>query len=106
MSEVEDLQKKIRSFAELRAWGVFHTPKNLSMALAAEAGELLAEFQWLTPDESALEGLSLAQKNAIEMEIADILIYLVRLCDVLHVDLIQAAQTKLVINEDRFPLIS
>lgn len=103
MSDVEELQQKIRSFAQGRAWDVFHTPKNLSMALAAEAGELLAEFQWLTPDESALDKLSMSQKNAIEMEIPDVMIYLVRLCDVLHVDLIRAAETKLVINENRFP---
>lgn len=104
MSEIEELQRKIRSFAESRAWGVFHTPKNLSMALAGEAGELLAEFQWLTADESAPDTLSTSQRNAIEMEIADVMIYLVRLCDVLHVDLIRATETKLAINEDRFPL--
>jgi NTP pyrophosphatase (non-canonical NTP hydrolase) len=74
------------------------------MALAAEAGELLAEFQWLTTDESMLERLSSEQRNAIEMEIADVMIYLVRLCDVLQIDLVRAAETKLAINEERFPL--
>lgn len=106
MSDVEELQQKIRSFAEGRVWDAFHTPKNLSMALAGEVGELLAEFQWLTADESAPDNLSTSQKNAIEMEIADVMIYLVRLCDVLHVDLIRAAETKLAINEDRFPIQS
>ena len=105
MSDVEELQRKVRSFAESRAWETFHTPKNLSMALAGEAGELLAEFQWLTANESALDNLSTSQKNAIEMEIADVMIYLVRLCDVLHVDLVRATETKLAINEDRFPLL-
>ena len=74
------------------------------MALAAEAGELLAEFQWLTTDESMLERLSSEQRNAIAMEIADVMIYLVRLCDVLQIDLVRAAETKLAINEERFPL--
>ena len=74
------------------------------MALAAEAGELLAEFQWLTTDESMLERLSSEQRNAIAMEIADVMIYLVRLCDVLQIDLVRAAETKLTINEERFPL--
>ena len=106
MSDIVELQRKIRSFAENRTWGAFHTAKNLSMALAGEAGELLAEFQWLTADESAPENLSTSQKNAIEMEIADVTIYLVRLCDVLHVDLIRVAETKLAINEDRFPVQS
>ena len=106
MSEIEELQQKIRTFAEGRAWNEFHTPKNLSMALAGEAGELLAEFQWLTADESAPDRLSTSKKNVIEMEIADVMIYLVRLCDVLHVNLIRAAETKRAINEGRFPLQS
>ena len=104
MSEVEELQQKIRSFAEGRAWNAFHTPKNLSMALAGEVGELLSEFQWLTADESKSENLSASQRDAIEMEIADVMIYLVRLCDVLDIDLIRAAETKLAVNEERFPL--
>jgi NTP pyrophosphatase (non-canonical NTP hydrolase) len=73
------------------------------MALAAEAGELLAEFQWLTADESMFERLSSEQRNAIEMEVADVMIYLVRLCDVLQIDLARVAETKLAINESRFP---
>ena len=73
------------------------------MALAAEAGELLAEFQWLTADESMFEALSFEQRDSIEMEIADVVIYLVRLCDVLQIDLIRIAETKLEINENRFP---
>ena len=72
------------------------------MALA-EAGELLAEFQWLTADESMFERLSSEQRNAIEMEVADVMIYLVRLCDVLQIDLARVAETKLAINESRFP---
>ena len=71
------------------------------MALAAEAGELLAEFQWLTTDESMLERLSSEQRNAIAMEIADVMIYLVRLCDVLQIDLVRAAETKLVRGHEK-----
>jgi len=103
VGEMQELQQRIRSFADRRSWDVFHTPKNLSMALAAEAGELLAEFQWLTADESMFEGLSFEQRDSIEMEIADVMIYLVRLCDVLQIDLMRVAATKLAINESRFP---
>jgi len=99
---IKELTDDVRSFAEARDWHKFHTPKNLAMALAGEAGELLAEFQWLTPEESTVSSLSTKQKKAIELEIADIQIYLLRLADVLDVDLASVVREKLQINEGRF----
>jgi dCTP diphosphatase len=96
------LIKEIRDFADRRNWHKFHTPKNLSMALAGEAGELLAEFQWLTPDESMKDSLSEEKRKAIELEIADIQIYLLRLVDVLGIDLPAVVREKIQINNDRF----
>jgi dCTP diphosphatase len=96
------LIKEIREFADERDWHKFHTPKNLAMALAGEAGELLAEFQWLTPEESMNEALSEEQRKAIELEIADIQIYLLRLVDVLGVNLATVVRQKIEINESRF----
>ena len=65
MSEniIKELTDEVRSFADARDWHKFHTPKNLAMALAGEAGELLAEFQWLTPEESASDSLTAEQKK-------------------------------------------
>lgn len=101
MSDIEELRNKIRDFALQRDWEKFHTAKNLAMAVAGEAGELLAEFQWLTPEES--ENLSPEQRKAIELEIADVAIYLLRLADVTGIDIKKAVQEKLLINEGRFP---
>lgn len=90
----------LRAFAAERDWERFHTPKNLAMALAGEAGELLAELQWLTPEESA--SLDPEQLHAVGAEMADVLIYLCRLADVLGVDLLDAAQAKVTANAQRY----
>jgi dCTP diphosphatase len=104
MSEniIKELTHEVRSFADARDWHKFHTPKNLAMALAGEAGELLAEFQWLTPEESTVSSLSVEQKKAIELEIADVQIYLLRLADVLNIDIAAVVRDKIQINESRF----
>jgi len=101
LSEFEELKSRLRAFAMQRDWEKFHTPKNLAMALAGESGELLAEFQWLTPEESA--NLTPEQLKAIEMEIADVAIYLIRLADVMNVNIFDAANLKLSLHEKRFP---
>ncbi|MGH9039574.1 MAG: nucleotide pyrophosphohydrolase [Acidimicrobiia bacterium] len=98
------LQVRIRQFADERDWGQFHTPKNLSMALAGEVGELIEHFQWLTPEESAEVMADPARAGAIGDELADVLIYLVRLADVLGVDLLAAADRKLAENAERYPV--
>jgi dCTP diphosphatase len=101
MSDLTAIRDRLRTFAEARNWDQFHTPKNLSMAIAGEAGELLAEFQWLTPEQST--NLTAEKLRDVEMEIADVAIYLVRLADVLGLDIYEATMAKIAINESRFP---
>ena len=98
----QELTREIREFADARDWQKFHTPKNLAMAIAGEAGELAAEFQWLTPEESMENSLSRDQRKAIELEIADVQIYLLRLADVLNVDIPEVVREKIQINNNRF----
>jgi NTP pyrophosphatase (non-canonical NTP hydrolase) len=102
MNEFEDLKKEIRAFADARNWDQFHTPKNLSMAVAGEAGELVAEFQWLTPEQSMRSSMSSEKLNDVELEIADVAIYLIRLADVLGVNVAEVVRKKIAINESRF----
>jgi NTP pyrophosphatase (non-canonical NTP hydrolase) len=102
MNEFESLAEVLRVFAAERNWEKFHTPKNLAMALVGEAGELVAEFQWLTAKESEMQELSEAQLSAIAMEIADVQIYLLRLADVLEIDIPTAVREKVAINQQRF----
>ena len=101
-NEFADLTAQIRAFADARNWEKFHTPKNLAMAISGEAGELAAEFQWLTSEESALGSLTSEQLQAIKLEIADVQIYLLRLADVLNVDIPASVVEKMAINESRF----
>lgn len=98
LSEVRDF---LRQFASDREWGQFHTPKNLAMALAAEAGELLEVFQWLTPEQST--DLSAEQLRAVADELADVLQFVVRIADVLEIDLETEVWRKLQENEARYP---
>jgi NTP pyrophosphatase (non-canonical NTP hydrolase) len=100
-SDLEIIRNALREFAAERDWNKFHTPKNLAMALAGEAGELVAEFQWLTPEES--QKLTKEQFNAVEMEIADVAIYLIRLADMLNINIYEAAIAKIQMNKSRFP---
>jgi len=95
------LQTKLAEFAARRDWDQFHSPKNLSMALIAEAAELVEHFQWLTEDES--RHLNNDKKVEVGYELADILIYLVRISDKLNIDIIKAANEKIAINEKRYP---
>lgn len=101
---VESLAGRVRGFAEERDWQQFHTPKNLAMALAGEVGELLAEFQWLTP-EQASEVMADPEAGArVRAEIGDVMIYLIRLADVLGIDLVEAALAKLDEVAIRYPV--
>jgi NTP pyrophosphatase (non-canonical NTP hydrolase) len=99
---LEALRVRLGDFARARDWEQFHTPKNLSMALAGEVGELLEIFQWLTPEQAA-EVMGSARAEDVRDELADVTIYLVRLADVLGVDLVEVADAKLQRNHDRFP---
>jgi len=102
MSEFDELKDEIRAFADARDWEQFHTPKNLSMAIAGEAGELVSEFQWLTAEQSIRSNMSPEKFKDVELEIADVAIYLIRLADVLGVDVAEVIRRKMEINESRF----
>jgi NTP pyrophosphatase (non-canonical NTP hydrolase) len=104
MADLDALARRLEQFADARDWAQFHTPKNLAMALAGEVGELVAEFQWLTPEQAATvmtEDVEAAAR--IRAELADVTNYLVRLADVLGVDLVEAAHVKIDANEKRYP---
>jgi dCTP diphosphatase len=98
---LEDLRCQAAAFTTERDWDQFHSPKNLSMALIAEAAELVEHFQWLTQAQS--RDLPGDKKEAVGQELADILIYLVRLADTLDIDLIHAAHAKMKLNALRYP---
>lgn len=96
------LRVALRKFASAREWQQFHTPKNLAMALSVEAAELLEHFQWLTAEQSTR--LAAPRKQAVADEIADVLIYLTRLADVLQIDPLAAAQRKMRQNARKYPV--
>jgi len=100
MDSLEQLRCRLAEFATVRDWEQFHSPKNLAMALIAEAAEVVEHFQWITTEQN----LSLDKQRAISHELADVLIYLIRLADKLDVDLIAVTQEKIQINERRYPV--
>ena len=97
MGEIEELQKLIEDFAKKRDWDKFHTAKNLALALGSDVGELQAEFRWLTENENLTD----EKLNSIKDEIADVSIFLLRLAQVLKIDLAQSVRDKLLENEKR-----
>jgi NTP pyrophosphatase (non-canonical NTP hydrolase) len=101
--DLSDVAARLRSFAAEREWDKFHDPKNLAMALAAEAGVLLEVFQWKTTEE-VRNDLDPDEVAAASEELADVLIFLVRLADVLDIDLGDAVDRKIAINADRYPV--
>src|SRR3954447_21975005 len=103
MSEdrLTELQRRVAAVFAGRDWDPFHSPKNLAMALSVEASELLEEFQWLTEQQS--RSLDPERLERVRLEMADVLIYLLRLADKLAVDLPRAAADKLVLNEQKYP---
>jgi len=98
---LNQLKQRLRQFAVERDWEQFHSPKNLSMAPIGEAAELLEHFQWLTEDQS--QTLPPDKLAEVELELADIQLYLIRLADKLNVDLLAAADKKIVLNEKKYP---
>jgi len=102
--DIITLQSRLKEFAQARDWEQFHTPKNLAMALAAEAGELLEIFQWLTDEQASAVTEREEDLQLVREELADILIYLVRMADVVQIDLEDAVQGKLRDNERRYPV--
>ncbi len=101
MNTLDDLKLALREFARERDWEQFHTPKNLAMALIVETAELVEHFQWLTPEQSLK--LDDAKLEEVRQELADNLIYLTRLADILGINLIDAAFQKMAINAAKYP---
>lgn len=100
VDSLADLRDRLRTFAADRDWDQFHRPKNLAIALVVEAAELLENFQWSKDD----EGLDLGQLNRVSEEMADVLLYLVRLADKLDVDLVAASVRKIEVNAKKYPV--
>lgn len=101
MADLDEIKSKLRQFALARDWDQFHSPKNLSMALAVEASELLERFQWLSEEQSS--NLTVEKHQAVEEEMADVFLYLLRLADKLNINLLRAANDKISKNEVKYP---
>jgi dCTP diphosphatase len=99
---LETLRVQLAKFAAARDWDQFHNPKNLAMALAGEVGEVIEHFQWLTLEQASR--LPAATRHEVALECADVLLFLLRLCDKLDIDLAAAAKKKLRINAKRYPV--
>lgn len=101
-SDLLPLVQSLRAFAAERDWAPFHSPKNLACALSVEASELLEHFQWLTEAQSRT--LAGEHKQAVAAEAADVLLYLLQLCDQLDIDLMAAARDKVEVNRQKYPV--
>src|ERR1035441_9121452 len=100
-SQFEGLAERIRAFAAERDWEKFHTPKNLAMAISIEAGELMEHFLWT--DSATSTPLTAERKEAVSHEMADVLVYLIRMAQITGVDLLKAADEKLKLNSIKYP---
>jgi len=100
-SNFDRIKKEVRQFVVERDWDQFHSPKNLSMALIVEAAELVEHFQWLTEEQSC--NLSAEKLAEVELELADIQVYLISLAEKLKLDLVAAVDKKLVLNAKKYP---
>lgn len=98
---IEDISQALRQFASERDWNQYHSPKNLAMAITVEASELQEIFQWLTESQSREPDTT--QRENIQHEVADVMLYLIRLCDVLNIDIASAISEKMRINAARYP---
>ncbi len=103
VSGIEDLTRRMRAFTEARDWGRFHDPKSLAFGLVGEVGELAELLQWLPAEEQMETVRQQPLRNRLGEEMAGVLLYLLRLTDVVGVDLAEATQAKLAANEERFP---
>ena len=103
MMDIDNLQQQLREFADARDWEKYHSPKNLVMAMSVEMAELLEHFEWMTEQQSLQLDAEVREQVALEM--ADVLIYLVRMADRCGVDLDDAVQRKLVLNGQKYPPI-
>ena len=102
MDSLADLRERINVFVAERDWAQFHSPKNLAMAMIVEAAELVEHFQWDT--EQASYALSPEKREQVSHELADTFVYLLRIAEVLNIDLIEAANTKIALNAKKYPV--
>jgi dCTP diphosphatase len=102
LDPMRELALQLEQFTKVREWQKFHSPKNLASALVVEAGELLEHFQWMTEEESRT--LAPEKRNAVAMEVADVLLYLIQLSTALGIDPLEATQAKLKHNEVKYPV--
>ena len=101
-AELDALIATLRAFNDARDWAQFHSPKNLACALSAECGELLEQFQWLSAEQS--RHLEEQRRQTVAMEIADVQIYLLQLCDALGIDPLAVAREKIEVNARKYPV--
>ncbi len=99
---IDELRNRVNNFVAERDWAQFHTPKNLAMAMIVEAAELVEQFQWDTPQESMQ--LTPEKREAVSHELADTFVYLLRIAEVLGIDLIAAANEKIDLNAKKYPV--
>jgi dCTP diphosphatase len=99
---LNELRERISAFVAERDWTQFHTPKNLAMAMIVEAAELVEQFQWDTPQES--QQLTSEKREAVSHELADTFVYLLRIAEVLQIDLIEATNRKIELNAKKYPV--
>lgn len=99
---LDQLRDRLREFVRERDWEQFHSPKNLAMAMIVEAAELVEHFQWLTEDQS--KDIPAEKREQVAHEIADTFVYLLRMADVLGIDLIDAANAKITLNAQKYPV--
>ncbi|MEO8418613.1 MAG: nucleotide pyrophosphohydrolase [Methylophilaceae bacterium] len=98
---LDELRRRLQAFVQERDWEQFHSPKNLAMAMIVEAAELVEHFQWLTEAQSLQ--IDEAKRAQVSHEIADTFVYLLRMADVLGIDLIAAANAKIDLNAKKYP---
>lgn len=101
-NDLNKLKHLLRDFADTRDWNQFHSPKNLSMALSVEVAEITEHFQWLTEAQS--KTLPQNKLDEVATELADTLLYLIRLADKLKIDLMAAALSKIELNNKKYPV--
>jgi len=101
-NDIDTLKHRLREFADTRDWNQFHSPKNLCMALGVEVAEITEHFQWLTEEQS--KNLARNKLDEVATELADTLLYLIRLADQLDIDLLAAAFSKIELNNQKYPV--
>jgi len=99
---LKELRSRLQAFVDERDWQQFHSPKNLAMAMIVEAAELVEHFQWMTEEQS--RELTPEKKELVSQEVADTFVYLLRIAEVLEIDIIDAANRKLELNAKKYPV--